>query len=190
MLSLRSTRPWCLGISRTLRHNVGRIAALQHAKERRDALAVEPARHDVLEPGEIRRAVQRQAVPRDPTRHLHACPARVRALERASGCSWVSTAPRRTIANGDASTDGGDLVVADPDADVAVEGRVDAVVRARVHQGALEGVHVGPDAELVPPQVDNGVEDQLARPVEGDEAAPVGLPGRVHAACRDTFQPR
>jgi len=64
---------------------------------------------------------------------------------------------------------------------------VDTVVRTRVHQGALKGVHVGSDAELVPPQVDNGVENQLAWPVERDEAAPVGLPGRFHAACRKLF---
>jgi len=66
-------RPWRFGKDPTLRHDVGRIAALQHSKKRRDAFAVEAARHDVLEPDEIRRAVQRQAMPRDPAGHLHAC---------------------------------------------------------------------------------------------------------------------
>lgn len=96
-------------------------------------------------------------------------------------------------------TDGADLVVSNPNAGVRRRGRVDPEPAAGGDDGLLQLAHVPSDALreqityqhtlptftlhkrktapdlLETAQVEDRVADQLARPVEGDESAPVGV---------------
>ncbi len=124
-----------------------RGAGPEQLGDRRDALVANPAGDDPLEHRQVRIDVQGEPV--------------------------AGPVP------GDPDANGGDLLVADPDAGPPVDapGR-DAEVGERADEDLLELAHVSDD--VADPGAGSGdgddrVADQLAGPVVGDVAAPVGL---------------
>src|SRR5256886_2607803 len=105
-----------------------------------------PARHDALEVGEIRRDIQREPVPRDPLLHVHA------------DAGDLAASP------------------AGPDAGVAgpTLGR-DVELGERVDQGLLERAQVPVQVAAIAAQVQDGIADELPRAVERDVAAALHL---------------
>jgi len=84
--------------------------------------------------------------------------------------------------------DGGDLALAHPNArKLRDAARLDAEIRQRVDQGLFDGPYVRAHIALPLAQVQDGVADDLSRPVVGHVAAPVrGMEGDTGAA-QDLF---